>query len=59
MWNIILIYPTNQNTRNGSEDVFLMEEADSSGIEQKINKTRISTTSEINNNAIKDHTHTT
>ena len=46
--------------RNGLEDVILKEEADSSGIRQRINKTRVSTISEINNdNAAKDHNHTT
>ena len=37
-----------------------MKEAVTSGIEQNINKTRVGTTSEINNvNATKDHSHTT
>ena len=46
------------NPINGSEDVILMEEVDRSGIHQK-NKTRVSTTNEINNdNATKDHSNT-
>lgn len=37
----------------------MMKEADSSGILQKLNKTCICTTSEINNDyATKDHSHT-
>ena len=39
------------------EDVVLMNEAGSSSIQLKINKTRVSTTNEINNdNGTKDHT---
>ena len=39
------------------EDVVLMNEAGSSSIQLKINKTRVSTTNEINNdNSTKDHT---
>ena len=45
--------------RNGSEDIILTKETDSSGVQQKINKTRVSTRNEINNdNASKDHNHT-
>ena len=48
------------NSRNGSENVILMEEVDSSDIQQKIQKTCFSTTCEKNNyNAIKDHSYTT
>ena len=44
------------NTRNGSEHVILMNKASSSSIQQRINKTCVSTTNEINNdNATKDH----
>ena len=51
------------NIHNGSEDAILMKEAGSSGIQQKINKTRVSTTIEINydiakkysNNGIKQY----
>ena len=51
--------PNESNTDNGSDDVILMK-VDSSDIQQKINKTRVSTTNEINNNnAAKDHSHTT
>ena len=42
------------------EDVISMRETNSSGIQMKINKPRISRTSEINNdNATKDNSHTT
>ena len=48
------------NTHNGSEEVILMKETYSSSIHQKINKTRVSATNEINNdNATKDHSPTT
>ena len=48
------------NTRNGLEDTILMKELGSPSIQQKINKTHVSTTSEINNdNATRDHSNTT
>ena len=48
------------NTRNGSEDFILIKRADSSDIQQEINKTYISKTSEISNDsATKDQSHTT
>ena len=49
------------NTHNGAEDVILMKEADSSGIQKKSNETGVSTTGEINNNNAtkEDHSHTT
>ena len=48
------------NTRNGSEDLILIKETDSSGIQQKINETHVTTKSEINNdNATKHYSHTT
>ena len=48
------------NTHNGLEDVILTKETDSSSIQQKISKTRVSATIEINNDiAAKDHSNTT
>lgn len=57
MWNKVLVYPTNQLPIIVERS--MMKEADSSGILQKLNKTCICTTSEINNDyATKDHSYT-